>query len=162
MKQKRKELAESERSQIVGAWQCNTYISTIVEKLEFAKSTVQDVITYYKNSEEIKPPARSGRPPILTKRDTRHLFRIIKNDKKVTLNVLENEFLQSTSIEVSTCTIQRYIHIEDFFARLARENHFDESRFEVFGGNGRSYVWILSKEKYDINYLIPTFKSGQR
>ncbi|CAG8438207.1 3338_t:CDS:2 [Ambispora gerdemannii] len=80
MKQKRKELTESERSQ------------------------------------EIKPPARSGRPPTLTKRDTRHLFRIIKNDKKVTLNVLQNEFLQSTSIEVSTRTIQRYIHIEDIFA----------------------------------------------
>ena len=36
----------------------------------------------------------------------------------------------------------------------------DESRFEVFGGDGCDYVWRKPKEKYDVDCLVPTFKSG--
>ncbi len=37
----------------------------------------------------------------------------------------------------------------------------DESRFEVFRGDGRRYVWRTIQERYDPKCLIPTFKSGQ-
>ena len=38
----------------------------------------------------------------------------------------------------------------------------DESHFEVFGGDGHYNVWRQPKEKYDLDCLIPTFKSGQK
>ena len=37
----------------------------------------------------------------------------------------------------------------------------DESKFEVFGGDGKRYVWRTPQEKYNPKCLIPTFKSGQ-
>ena len=116
----------------------------------------------------------------------------VKKNRKSTLNVLQSEFLQSTSIDVSTRTLQRYIHESGFYARVGKRKPFvspknkkirfewakerlnwtsvewnsiiwsDESRFEVYGGDGRNYVWRLPKEKYDQNCLIPTFNSGRR
>ncbi|CAG8516431.1 1117_t:CDS:2 [Rhizophagus irregularis] len=64
---KRRELTEEEHNQII-------------------------VITFYKNTGEIKPPPRPGPQPKLTERDTRHLVRLVKKDRKSSLNVLTNKF----------------------------------------------------------------------
>jgi len=37
----------------------------------------------------------------------------------------------------------------------------DESKFELFRGDGRRWVWRRPHEKYDVKCLIPTTKSGQ-
>lgn len=37
----------------------------------------------------------------------------------------------------------------------------DESKFELFRGDGRRWVWRMPHEKYDVECLIPTMKSGQ-
>ncbi|CAB5378046.1 unnamed protein product [Rhizophagus irregularis] len=34
----------------------------------------------------------------------------------------------------------------------------DESRFEVFGGDGRDYVWRKPEEKYNVDCLVPSRK----
>lgn len=107
------------------------------------------------------------------------------------MNILQNEFLQSTSVNVSTHTLQQTLHEEGYYARVGKRKPFvsepnrkirlnwakerlnwtsecetiiwsDESRFEVYGGDGRTYVWRLPNEKYDVNCLVPTFKSGRR
>jgi hypothetical protein len=38
----------------------------------------------------------------------------------------------------------------------------DESKFELFGGDGKRWVWRQPHEKYDVSCLVPTFKSGQQ
>lgn len=188
---KRKELSEGERNQIIGAWKCDVPVSVIKEKLNFASTTIKDVIKYYKNTSKVKPPPRSGRKPILTERDKRHLIHVVKEDRKVPLNVLNEKFTQATSTKVSTHTLRRCLHEKGFFSRIGKRKPFvneknrkkrlewtkekvdwdpewdyiiwsDESRFEVFGGDGRHNVWRLPKEKYDVNCLVPTFKSGRK
>ncbi|CAG8773553.1 12003_t:CDS:1, partial [Funneliformis caledonium] len=103
---KRKELSEGERNQIIGAWKCDVPVSVIKEKLNFASTTIKDVIKYYKNTSKVKPPPRSGRKPILTERDKRHLIHVVKEDRKVPLNVLNEKFTQATSTKVSTHTLR--------------------------------------------------------
>ncbi|GET52988.1 IS630 family transposase [Rhizophagus irregularis DAOM 181602=DAOM 197198] len=97
---KRRELTIFERGEVIGAWKCEI------------------------RGDETLPP-RTGRPPKMTERDGRHLIRILKKDRKMTL--------------------------QD-----------DESKFELFRGNGRRLVWRRPHEKYDIECLIPTVKSGQQ
>ena len=161
------------------------------KRIQFKKSTVYNIINLYKNTGNIKLSTRSGRPKLLNDRDKRHLLRLVKKDRKSTINILQNEFLQSISINASTRTLQRYLHEEGFYARVGKRKPFvskknkkirfewakerlhwtsewnsiiwsDESRFEVYGGDGRNYVWRLPKEKYDVNCLKPTFNSGRR
>jgi len=189
--QKRKELTESDRNQIIGAWKCGISGLIISKTLKFPTSITYDVINHYKNTEEIKPPSRSGRPPALTERDKRHLTYIVKEDRKVTLNELNDKFIQATSNKICIRTLQKYLHEEGFYSRAGKRKPFvseinrkkrlewaknkinwnsewnfivwsDESRFEVFGGDGRHNVWRLPKEKYDIDCFIPTFKSGRK
>ena len=88
-------------------------------------------------------------------------------------------------------TLRRYLHKEGYYAQIGKRKPFvssqnqvirfnwaverlqwtsewdyivwsDESRFEVYGGDGHNYVWRLPKEKYDVDCLAPTFKSGRR
>ena len=116
---------------------------------------------------------------------------IIKEDYKVILNMLNNKFTEFTSNKVTTRTLQKYLHEEGFYARVGKRKPFvneinrkkrlewakerinwnsewnyviwsDESRFEVFGGDGRHNVWRLPKEKYDVDCLVSTFKSGRK
>ncbi|CAG8574864.1 10967_t:CDS:2 [Funneliformis mosseae] len=63
----------------------------IKEKLNFASATIKDVIKYYKNTSKVKLPSRSGRKPILTECDKRHLIHVVKEDRKVPLNVLKHQ-----------------------------------------------------------------------
>ena len=37
----------------------------------------------------------------------------------------------------------------------------DESKFELFRSDGRRWVWRRPHERYDVNCLIPTMKSGR-
>ncbi|CAB5321329.1 unnamed protein product [Rhizophagus irregularis] len=69
---KRRELTIFERGEVIGAWKCGI------------------------RGDETLPP-RTGRPPKMTERDGRHLIRILKKDRKMTLQELHENFVDSTS-----------------------------------------------------------------
>src|SRR5947209_17060184 len=92
----RKELSEFQRGEIIGAWKCRELgkkpisVRKIGELLGHPKSTVQDVITAYKNGCETPAP-RSGRPPILNDRDGRHLKKVLNTNRRTNINeICEN------------------------------------------------------------------------
>ncbi|CAB4476100.1 unnamed protein product [Rhizophagus irregularis] len=163
---KRRELTIFERGEVIGAWKCGI------------------------RGDETLPP-RTGRPPKMTERDGRHLIRILKKDRKMTLQELHENFVDSTSTHVCKKTLLNYLHEQGFYSRVgvrkplvtetnrikrlnwAKERKLwinewdsviwsDESKFELFRGNGRRLVWRRPHEKYDIECLIPTVKSGQQ
>jgi hypothetical protein len=189
MTTQRKELTEFQRGEIIGAWKCNLSERKISDILNYSKSTVHNVIITYKGGFEILPP-RSGRPPIITERDGRHLMQTLNKDRKTNITELCENFVTSTSTKVSQITLKRYLHNRDYYGRIGAKKPFvnaankikrlawakdkkdweieweniiwsDESRFEVFGGDGKRYVWRNPQEKYNPKCLIPTFKSGQ-
>ncbi|CAB4407386.1 unnamed protein product [Rhizophagus irregularis] len=163
---KRRELTIFERGEVIGAWKCGI-----------------------RGDETL--PSRTGRPPKMTERDGRHLIRILKKDRKTTLQELHENFVDSTSTHVCKKTLLNYLHEQGFYSRVgvrkplvtetnrikrlnwAKERKLwinewdsviwsDESKFELFRGNGRRLVWRRPHEKYDIECLIPTVKSGQQ
>ncbi len=195
MTTQRKELSEFQRGEIIGAWKCREFCEKLSERkiseiLGYPKSTVHEVIAAYRDHGIEKPSPRSGRPPILTERDGRHLMQILNKNHKTNLNELYENFVSSTSVNVSKFTLRRYLHKLKVYGRIGAKKPFvnaanrmkrlswakkrknwidewekiiwsDESRFVVFGGDGKRYVWRTIYEKYNSNCLIPTFKSGQ-
>jgi transposase len=187
----RKDLSEFQRGEVIGAHKCDFSVRKISEVLDHPKSTVQDIISAYKNDGLEKMPSRSGRPLIITERDNTHLMRILNNNRRTNIKELCEEFISSTSTNVSSITLKRHLHNNNIYGRIGAKKPFvnaanrikrlswakirkdwvneweniiwsDESRFEVFGGDGRRYVWRNSQEKYEPKCLIPTFKSGQQ
>ena len=189
MSSQRKELTDFQRGEIIGAWKCNLSVRKISEILKYPKSTVHEVIVAYKEGLETLP-SRNGRPPIITERDGHHLMQTLNKDRKTNINELCENFVTSTSTNVSQITLKRYLHKNNIYGRIGAKKPFvnaankikrlawaksrekwvseweniiwsDESRFEVFGGDGRRHVWRKPQEKYEPKCLIPTFKSGQ-
>jgi transposase len=127
----------------------------------------------------------------MSERDGRHLTRIIKKDRKVNLQELQEDFVNSTSTKVCKRTLTNFLHEHGFYGRVGARKPFvsetnrkkrlnwakerkgwtnewdniiwsDESKFELFGGNGKRRVWRQPHERYDVDCLIPTVKSGQQ
>jgi hypothetical protein len=96
----------------------------------------------------------------------------------------------SASKNISPVTLRRHLHKNNIFGRVGTKKPFvnaankikrlnwtktrkdwtsewenviwsDKSKFEVFGGDGKKYVWRSPQEKYNPECLVPTFKSQQ-
>ena len=117
----RKELSEFQRGEIIGAWKCDLSVRKISELLDHPKSTVHEVIIAYKDGFETLP-SRSGRPPIITERDGRHLMQTLNKDRKTNINELCEDFVTSSSTEVSQITLKRYLHKNKIYGRIGAKN----------------------------------------
>ena len=186
----RKELSLFQHGEIIGAWKCGGSIRKIAEKLNHTITTVQKVISTYRDHGYEKPPPRTGKIKKITDRDDRALRKIIKGNRKINIHEIKESFIESTSKEISENTLRRHLHEIGFYGRVGVRKPFiseanrkkrlnwakerqlwkdewdgviwsDESKFELFRGDGRRWVWRQPHEKYDVDCLIPTVKSGQ-
>ncbi|GBC07625.1 hypothetical protein RclHR1_07590006 [Rhizophagus clarus] len=187
----RRELTEFERGEIIGLWKGGHSERNIGEILGHPKSTIHDTITRYKNSGQITASSRLGRPLKLTERNVRQLVRTLKEVRQQSLEEMTKKFSESLSISVSSNTIKRTLHSEGFFGRAGKRKPFvseanrkkrlewcrerrdwddewnfiiwsDESRFMIFQNDAHHWVWRKPHEKYDVDCLIPTVKSGNQ
>jgi DDE superfamily endonuclease/Transposase len=186
----RKELTPFQRGEIVGAWKCGISEGNIAQTLKYPPSTVHKVIVTYRDFGQEIPPTRVGRPKIMTARDNRALARLLKQNRRTNITELRDNFIETTSTTVCINTLRHNLHENGFYGRAGvrkplvnetnrkkrlawaktRQNWnsewesiiwSDESRFELFKGDGRRWVWRKPHEKYDVECLIPTVKSGQ-
>ncbi len=189
MTTQRKQLTEFQHGEIIGAWKFGYNGSQISEKLDRPKSTVNKVIAAYKKGIEV-PSSRTSRPPKMTERDNCHLMQILNKNRRININELCEDFVASTSTNISQITLKQHLHKNKIYGRVGVKKPFvnaanrmkrfswakkrknwvneweniiwsDESRYEVFRGNGKRYVWRNTQEKYNPKCLIPTFKSGR-
>ena len=86
------------------------------------KSTIQDVITKYRKRGLETAAPRSGRPPILTPRNTRALVKIVKNDRQASLDELTKNFNKTLHISVSSCTVKHKLHEEGYYGCVGKKN----------------------------------------
>jgi transposase len=185
------ELTEFERGEIIGLWKGGHSERNIGEILDRPKTTIHDIITNYKNSQQITAAPRPGRPPKLTERNIRQLVRIVKEDRQQSLDEITKKFNESLSISVCPSTIKHVLHYEGYFGRAGKRKPLvseanrkkrlewcrerrnwdtewnsviwsDESRFLLFQNDAHHWVWRRPHEKYDVDCLIPTVKSGNQ
>jgi len=183
----RSELTLFERGEIIGAWKCGLSEPIIAAHLNRAPATVHRVIVAYRDCQQEKPPTRTGRPKKITSRDSRSIKRLVKKSRRTSLKEIKEDF---TVKKVSSNTLRSHLYEIGFHGRVgvrkplvternrtkrlcwAKERQgwssewdciiwSDESKFELFRGDGRRWVWRRPHERYDVDCLIPTMKSGQ-
>ena len=79
----RTELTLFERGEIIGAWKCGVSETKIAECLNRAPSTIHKVIVAYRDFGQEKPSPRSGRPKIITPRDSYAVKKVLQEKKKL-------------------------------------------------------------------------------
>ena len=186
---KTRELTDFERGEIVGLNKGGFSQRDIAKILDHPKSTVGDIIKKYNELGLTTAAPRSGRPKALDKRDNRHLVKIAKNNRNLTLEEITEKFNTEMSISLSSRTIQRALHETGYSGHSAKKKPFiseqnqkkrygwcrmrkswitewekiiwsDESRYELFNNDSRNWVWRKKDERFKIDCLKPTVKNS--
>jgi transposase len=182
--QKRQELSDFDRGQIIGMNKVGTKKAEISRVTGKSYSTVTRTINRYETTGSVTPKKRLGPSPILKDRDLRVLERIVKKNRNATLQAITNEFNQGYEIKVSKHTIRRRLHDlglkacvavskpllskKNIVARLSwAKDHkkkatnwkhvvwSDESKFNLINSDGRTLVWRQPKDKYSSDCVQP-------
>jgi transposase len=79
--------------------------------------------------------SRSGRPKILNDQDKRHLVKIIKANRNLTLTEITEKFNTTLKFSVSDRTVQRVLHEEGYSGHAAKKKPFisEQNRKKRFG-----------------------------
>ncbi|GBN66236.1 hypothetical protein AVEN_74180-1, partial [Araneus ventricosus] len=180
MARTRKETTISIQKLIIFHHSSGKSVRNIAKLVNFSHSSVQYVIKRFKEENRIENKVRKGRPAKLTERDQRFIIRkFLKNTRLSALKV-SAEFSEKFSTSISPETVRRVLRGAGLNGRCARRNFFvsaknrkfrlffaksmlnkpetywnnvlfaDESKFYIFGSNGRIMVWRRKRKN-----LIP-------
>lgn len=151
------------------------------------RSTIQSIIDRFSITKTIRNQPRTGRPHKLTDADMRFIVREVKKKPTISAPKLAGE-LESRGKKVCANTIRNTIKKYGYHGRVARkkfwvseqnrkkrlefaqEHRFqgedfwnkvifsDESKFNVFGSDGRRMVWRKKNAEMLPQNLVPTVK----
>ncbi|GBM92328.1 hypothetical protein AVEN_136372-1 [Araneus ventricosus] len=177
MSRSRKETTISIRKLIMIHHSSGKSVRNIDKLVNLSHSTVQYVIKRFKEENRIENKVRKGRPAKLTKRDQRFIIRkFVKNPRFSALKV-SAEFNEKFSSSITPETVRRVLRAAGLNGRSARRKFFvsaqnrklrlsfaksmlnkpetywnnvlfaDESKFNIFGSDGRIMVWRRKNEE---------------
>lgn len=157
--------------------------------LQCPKSTVHSIVKKYFREGTFLSLPRSGRPRITTVREDRIIQRCVKKNRRASANALSIQLNKTNNIIASPSTIRNRLRQIDLHGRMAKKKPFiskknikervkwvrnllsdhmdwntvlwsDESKFNVFGSDGKVTVWRTAKEEMKLECLRPTVKHG--
>jgi len=154
------------------------------------KSTVNDIMAKYRWSNSLHDLPRSGRPRKTTVRVDRVIKRKSTADVHKTAAELCRELREEKIADISRSTVTRRLHEENLFGRIGSRKplvsaknrkarlefarahqHWtaddwrkvafsDETKVNLFGNDGKSYIRRPKGQRDNIRYQTPTVKHG--
>lgn len=151
--------------------------------LNLSKSTVRDIIKRYTDEDRIESIPQKGRPKLLTASDKRLIIRKIKKDPGLSAPKLTAELFEETRKKVHPDTVRRALKENGYNGRVARKKPYineqnrkkrinfakdyvckaqswwndvifaDESKFNIFGSDGRKMVWRKVNDEFNLKNL---------
>lgn len=165
-------------------------LKEISEILKIKYTTVWKIIDRYKKSNSIANKAGRGRKQTFTDREKRSIVKFVKINPRSSAVDISNATETATGKKTSPKTIRRILNSNGYknfrakrkpfisktnmkkrlkFAKehLNKDQAFwdkvlwsDESKFNIFGSDGRIKVWRKKKEALKMKNLNPTVKHG--
>ncbi|MBN3272188.1 TCB1 transposase, partial [Polyodon spathula] len=153
------------------------------------RSTIKAIIKKWKEYGTTTNLAREGRPPKLTDQARRALIREATKRPKITLKELQSSTAE-IGVSVHRTTLSRTLHRAGLYGRVARKKPLlkeknkqtrlvftkrhvgdspniwkkvlwsDETKIELFGHQGKRYVWRKPNTSHHPENTIPTVKHG--
>lgn len=186
---KTKELSKQVRDKVVEKYKSGLGYKKISKSLMIPRSTIKSIIIKWKEHGTTTNLPREGRPPKLSARSRRALIREAAQRPKVTLKELQSSQAE-TGVSVHMTTISRTLHRAGLYGRVARKKPLltgknrkarfefakrhvgdsqtvwrkvlwsDETKIELFGHQGKRYVWRKPNTSHHPKNTIPTVKHG--
>lgn len=186
----RKILSLQEKEMILKNFKENKSISTIANIIRRSKSVVHRVIARYKKENTLEALPKTGRPPKTSKREDRIIVRKSLNDRFKSAASITREFNEQTGKKISKKTVSRRLKAAGLHDRVpvskpliskknknkrlkfAQEHviwtdqqwdrvYFsDESKFNLFGSDGKKHVKRKTGERLSLKCVKKTVKFG--
>lgn len=186
--QKRKEIPTDTRRIIVKLFCEGKSLGKIGKIVGHSKSSVQYIVKMHGETGGLKSKPRSGRPTLINEISKRSIVRKVKENPKISAPKIANELQRELSISVSDETIRNVLRKNGYHGRVPRrkpliseknrikriqfarehkdkDNSYwnqvmftDESKYNIFGCDGKGKVWRKSNEEMKIKNLCATVK----
>ena len=158
--------------------------------LNIKLNTIGDIVRRYKNEGRIEFKKQTGQPKKLTEMEERNIVRKIKVNPRLSAPKIVTEVKTELGKSISESTARRIIKRQGYNGRVARKKPFvnlvnrrnrlnfakehiqkdvswwddviflDESKFNIFGSDGKTMVWRKPNEELKGKYITPTVKYG--
>lgn len=178
------------KQKIVDLFQSGKKKSEIAKSLIITKSAVTKIIQKYDSRGDVRNAPKSGRPRKTTSRMDQTILRISKLDPRKSSGQIKNEISEQFGIEVTSRTVRNRLRDGGLYGRVAVKKPLlskknrkarmefarahiswskekwntvlwsDESKFKLFGSDGRQYVRRPVGARFKAKYQIPTVKHG--
>lgn len=162
----------------------------IAQKVLISRNTVHSIIAKYKSTKCIANMWGRGRKRKTTANADRVIQRKVKVNRRKSALSIKAELKTELGLTISESTIRRRLHDVGFYGRVARKKPYvskenrakrliyaktylekpigywndvlwsDESKFNLFGSDGKVMVWRTTKEEMDPKCTVPTVKHG--
>ena len=160
----------------------------IATKMLILRSSINSIITKYKKTKCIGNILGRGRKRKTSVNVDRIIQGKIKVDRRKSAPSVKVELQSKHGITISEQTVRRRLHEVGLFGRVARKEPYvnkvnrgkriafaktyrekppgfwdnilwsDESKFNLFGSDGKVMVWRMPKEEFDPKCTVPTVK----
>lgn len=155
-----------------------------------SRSTVQSVVKNYKKNQSFNGASGRGRKSVLSEHMKRKIERLVKTDPKIGAPKITAQLKKELNIQVSPQTVRNFLHSKGYKGCIARKKPFlskqnvakrldyamryvnkpeefwnsvvfvDESKYNIFGSDGRRTVWRQKGAALNSKNMIPTVKHG--
>nr|CAA44764.1 Uhu [Drosophila heteroneura] len=162
----------------------------IAKMVNLSTTTVFNIIRRFVDENRIEDKGRKAPNKIFTEQEDRRSIRKIRENPKLSAPKLTQQVQDEMGKKCSVQTVRRVLHNHDFNARVPRKKPFistknkgtrmtfakthldkdlefwntiifeDESKFIIFGSDGRNYVWRQSNTELNPKHLKATVKHG--
>ena len=190
MAPKKKEHSHDLRSLVIKHYQNGDSQRKISTKVLLPRETIRYIIRKYKETKCIGNLFGRERKRKTTAAMDRLIVRKIKSNRRLSADKVKAEIESELRISLNVSTIRNRAHAAGLFGRVARKKPlvnkvnrrkrlkyakdmlnkplrfwetviwFDESKFNLFGSDGKVMVWRTPKEEFDPKCIVPTVKHG--
>ena len=190
MAPKKKEYSNDLRTLVIRHYQNGDSLREIAAKTLLPRSTVQYMVDKYKSTKCIGNLFGRGRKRKTTATTDRLIQRKLKLDRRKSATTVKVEIENELGISLHVDTIRKRAHEVGLFGRVARKKPYvnkinrgkrlkfakemlekpvdfwknvvwsDESKFNLFGSDGKIMVWRTPREEFNPKCTIPTVKHG--
>jgi transposase len=187
---KRRSLSPATRARVVTLRHENHTLRRIAEIVGRSETACRQACKLFQGTGGYSDRQRTGRPPKTSEKVDRIIHRLSEKDRSKTAVDIQREIANYQGAQISVRTVRRRLIRFGLHGRIARKKPFvslrnrqrrlqfarahlhwtrndwsrvlwsDESKFQRFGSDGRTYVRRRPGEEFDRKCLKPTVKGG--
>ncbi|CAF1527135.1 unnamed protein product [Adineta ricciae] len=188
MAPKKKEHSIDVRSQVIQHFLNGDSYTDIVDKVLIPRPTIVSIVQKYKKSKCVLNISGRGRKRKTTVAVDRIIRRKIKVDRRKSATAVKIEIEKELGVVIHANTVRNRLHEIGLYGRVARKKPYvnkvnrakriayakmmiqkssdywkhvlwsDESKFNLFGSDGKVMVWRSRSEEYEPICTVPTVK----